>query len=332
MKFYDNTRISAFKKCPRFFYYRHVRDWTRGTNSALVFGGAWHEAMDCVWALLCDKETSHTTEEIVDRAMVEFMGKWYKDGMENPEEMDSIDLDNLRTNRPDIAREMLFEYIGTRRNLLQRDDFTLLEIEKPFAVPLDPNDPSLFYVGRIDKTFDFQGNIIAGEHKTTSLYSKSTGIRPQYLSSYSPNSQIDGYLYAGNIEFGPRFKSIWIDIALKHKTIHDTFVFLPIERQNTHLDSWLWEIHYWIGQIEANKEALMITESERGQQKYMAAFPKNTNSCMDFNTECTFMDLCKMWTNPTEKETPNGFKEEKWEPFNILNLESIGLEQETDHA
>ncbi|MBU2249242.1 MAG: PD-(D/E)XK nuclease family protein, partial [Gammaproteobacteria bacterium] len=43
----DSSKLKDFKRCPRYFFYRHVLGWQSQTpNNHLVFGSAWHEAME----------------------------------------------------------------------------------------------------------------------------------------------------------------------------------------------------------------------------------------------------------------------------------------------
>ena len=50
LRLYDNTRLAAFRKCPRYYYYRHVRHWEAlESKVALSFGKAWHAAMEYIW-------------------------------------------------------------------------------------------------------------------------------------------------------------------------------------------------------------------------------------------------------------------------------------------
>src|SRR4030095_813518 len=102
-------------------------------------------------------------------------------------------------------------------------------------------------------------------------------FRGDFLDSFSPNSQVDGYQYAAGPLYEGKLKSIWIDAALVHKTVHDGFKFIPIDRAGLALDAWLYEVDEWIYQIEGHTEALTYPEVIEGP--VMKAFPRNTSSC-----------------------------------------------------
>lgn len=332
-RLYDNTRLSAFKRCPRYFYYRHRRDWIKEGVSAiaLIFGSAWHRAMDSLWLAYSDRRQILTVDQAVDGAHLAFMQNWIENSLPSESDLTGIlsmklvdmsdEEKDFRMRNPMTAKEMLWEYAEKRRAMFLDPSFELVAVEQPFAVPLDPDDDSLLYVGRLDKVFRYKGQLLVGEHKTTSAYKAGGPFRGTFLESFSPDAQIDGYAYAAHMLYGDEFKAVWVDAALVHKDIHDGFLFIPVERQLSQLDGWLWETRQWIHQIEVND----ATVYDLGE--YMPAFAKNTNSCWDFFRACPYLSLCKMWADPSVQGTPIGYVEEKWEPFKELKLSEIGLKE-----
>jgi len=263
---------------------------------------------------------SNKTLELVKSSMAEFVSYWEENASETPVDQ----LTDPITGRPELrnaetAMEMLYNYIEERGPMLCGRDFKLLAVEQPFAVPLDEARPELIYIGRFDKVFKYQGRIYIGEHKTTTSYKKDGPFRFDFVESFSPNSQVDGYLYAAHLTYGDAVKGCWIDAALVHASVHDGFRFIPIDRHLEQLTGWVWETRYWISQIEANASAVDALRSERPNIPYMAAFPKNTTSCTNYGG-CPYLDMCKMWSNPEHFEEPDGFAIQKWEPFDELEL------------
>ena len=337
LQLYDNTRTSACKTCPRLFFFRHVLDLEpEVARPALIFGGAWHNAMDIVWprmiALRSRKgwlsKWTDIREDIVQEAFLAFCKEWEERGMPGVDRMETDRYKELAPRVPSTALEMLYEYTEIRKIMLTTGDIELIAVEYPFIVPLDPTNDSLYYCGRFDKIIKWNGRIHAVEHKTTSAYRKGGPFRASFTESFSPNSQVDGYLYSGRMEFGDLFKSVLIDAALVHPN-ETGFRLLPIERHTAQLDAWLWETHSWINYIQANHHALSKVEAS---DAYMSAFPKNTNSCISFETTCTYMDLCKMWANPLGRGIPPGFVENRWEPFEELDLHKAFARKDTAHG
>jgi hypothetical protein len=264
----------------------------------------------------------HTdTMQIVEKAMKAFVGYWEENANDyGPfEEFEKSGKPNIRNAQ--TALEMLYHYVEDRRLMLTDKTFQLISVEQAFAVPLDPNDETLVYIGKIDKIFRYQSDLLLKEHKTTTLFKKDGPFQAQFVDSFSPNSQIDGYLYSVSI-FYSKPKACWIDAALVHKDHHDGFKIIPIQRQPGQIETWLWEAHDWIQQIEANLEVYhegLYGRNKWDRQPYLAAFPKNTNSCTNYGG-CPYLDLCKAWSNPEREGTPLGFVVEPWVPFDELQM------------
>lgn len=323
LRLYDNTRLTDYKRCPRFYFFRHVMDWvsTGERKAALAFGSAWHAAMDSLW-----ESTALRTPRsaVMDSAYGAFIVKWIEEGMPPPNEIDLSTSEQLLPRTPARAAEMLEEYFDKRARFIL--DNEILDIERPFAVPLDPDDPTLFYVGRIDKIVAPSKSSVRGiEHKTTTAMRlddrKRQTIAGNFKESFSPNSQVDGYLYALSLLFPEMRSDVYVDAALVHKAGED-FAFIPQERKPSMINMWLWETHDWINKIETDK--IRLQECSEGDD-YMAAFAKDTRSCFDFNASCPYLDLCRARPNPLTwgEEAPQGYKTEHWDP-----LDHIGTPKE----
>jgi len=315
-EYYDNTRISAFKKCPRYYYFRHIRHWTVDKPAIpLIFGGAWHMAMEAIWPMLCDGAKQ---PDIIKAGFAAFIAEWTKRGMPHPDNMDYEMEKELAPRTPGTAFEMIMDYVANR--IGKTRDLELISVERPFIVPLDPTDDSVFYVGKIDKVIKQRGKVRAIEHKTTTAYKKDGGFRGTFVDGFSPNSQVDGYLYALHMLWPNQVQGVWIDAALVHRT-ETGFLFIPIEKQQNQLNSWLWETNYWISQIQAHTEALAACSAD---DQFLASFPKQTGSCQDFNKNCEYHDICRFKPNPaTIAAPPAGFHEEPWNPLHETGAEKL---------
>lgn len=322
---FDNSRISTFKVCPRKYLLEHVYGWRPDEKSvALTFGSGWHAAMDVVWRAATENLNDRSTvRSIVDEACNAFAVEWIKGGMPHPDELSSDDLDNLSPRTPPIAREMLHGYIEARKHIFQDPSFELLAVEQPFAVPLDPNDPSLFFVGRLDKIFRWRKAVRVNEHKTSSLYKKNGPFRSDFVDQFDVNSQIDGYIYALRSQYKKEAAGVWVDGALVHKTDHNGFLFIDQNRTDAQLDSWLWESHGYIDQIEGNKAA--YNERKNDDTEYLAAFPRNTTSCLMYG-RCSMLDICRTTSNPAKLNGPPlGYHVDFWSPFSTIKLGQLGF-------
>lgn len=339
LRLYDNTRLSCHKSCGREFYFTHVKHWRTSEIAApLAFGSSWHSGMDVIWAELAalKGDLQPRAEEILQKAFAAFYKNWLGEGMVDTMSMeaDKDKVDALKMRTPSTALEMMGEYIFEREDFIRSCE--LIAVEQPFVVPLDPSDPDLLYCGRLDKVVRHEGRVKIIEHKTTSLYKKAGFFRAQFLDSFSPNAQIDGYLYAAHQLFAdPDFRfrgECYVDGALVHRDVHDGFCFVPVERRIEHLDSWLWETLEEVRRVEVNKHRLEHDEPLIKRLDYLPAFGKNTGNCFSFNTACSYMDLCKAWANPEREwemeDPPKGYIYRKWSPFDQIPLERIGLTRE----
>jgi PD-(D/E)XK nuclease superfamily len=313
---YDNTRLSAYRDCPRLFFFRHVLHWrAEGLQWPLVFGSAWHSAMDYVWRkLLLEREVGPINHELIARgAYKKFVEEWIEQGAPAPEQMDYEMQQEIAPRTPLHAYEMLIGYVTNKAKLV--DDMELVATEKPFAVPMDA-EQEIFYIGKIDKQVRLKSNgrIRGIEHKTTTAYRKGGPFRAGYIDSFSPNSQVDGYLFALHMMHPNDVDGIWVDASLVHKT-EEGFMFIPVDKQLRMLDAWIWETRDWIERVEADK---LFASKLSPDAPYMKAFPKNTNSCWNFNRQCPYMYCCKAWPNPLGKPVPPNMVVDKWNPLKEL--------------
>lgn len=334
IELYDNTKVSGHKACERRYFYRHVLHLVPEgpPSAALAFGTSWHKAMDVVWAKLAAREGSDT--DILAAAFAAWHKSWVAEGMPPHDQIDDEVAQQYRLGprTPDTAIEMIHGYLLERRHFIQ-SQYRLVAIERPFAVPLEPDDPSLFYCGRLDKVIESaQGHIYVVDHKTTSMYKKDGFFRTSWLDSFSPDSQLDGYAYAAHLLYGDRFKGMFIDGALVHKHVHNGFCWVPVLRAVEALDEWWWETRAEIKRMKMNLWA--AREDSTQNLPYMPAYRKETGACYDFETACPYLDLCKSWTNPARQYrqhgVPLGYQVDPWSPFDVIQLEALGLKREEE--
>lgn len=317
LKLHDNTRLSDHRTCNRYYYFRHERHWTSVRKDAAPdFGTCWHVAQDVIWTAI---KKGMDDDTILSVAYAAFEEKWTELGYPRLEDATEDEVDTMKFRNTETAAGMIEEYIKKRRGFIENVE--LIDLEKAFAVPLDPHDETMFYVGRLDKVIRWAGRVWGVEHKTSSNYAREGYFKRQTLDSYDPNSQIDGYLHALHMLYGKEAKGILVDLALVHKTVHEGFEFVPVEKSVEALNAWLWEARQEIDRIEANQ----INARRVDNFGFMPAFPRNTNACSHYSG-CKYLDICKGTVDPREQvEPPMGFKEEKWEPFDEQLLHDAGL-------
>ena len=298
--FRDNTQLSSYKDCPRKFQLRHVMNWRpAGTGTPLVFGSSWHAGQDALWK----NAKEFSKQDLRHLAMLGFMSKWEEEGL--PTSLSLEQVEQLGARTPPVAEEMYLNYIEQRWQILQGCE--LIAIEQPFAVPL-PNIPDVWYVGRLDKVINYNGQRLIIEHKTTSEYKIDGGFRSLYLDSWDSDSQVKGYEFGGSLYF--QTDQVWIDAALVHKKVHDKFRFVPVQHQQPIILEWIESTCDWVTRLNRDIE-----------RNY---FPKNEGNCVGKYGACQFMDICRTQPAPAElKEAPYGYVVEPWSPFDTLGLDKL---------
>lgn len=309
---YDSSMLKVHRRCRRKFYFRHIQDWEAiGSSPPLTFGTAWHTAMDFVWQNLPNERDPIILAQGAYKA---FLDSWREQEMPPP---DDEDCDKLAPRTPDVAANMLFHYVQQRPQFIR--DCEVLEVERPFVVPIYPDKYHAMYCGRLDKVIRYRGRIWIVDHKTTTAYSRTQGFQPSFTDTFTPNLQIDGYAYAGHMLYGKAFKGVWIDAALVHKSqVH--FGLIPVERRLEHLDAWMAEVRRYISEIEQDLTALNTEHFP------LDAFVRNDDACYDWNRACPYLDICKMHADPTEVDMPMHLEHNHWSPLEhagIVRLEDF---------
>ena len=315
-RFYDNTMLGSYKECPRRFFLRHVLAWrSEGTSLPLIFGLSWHSAMDVVW----EYASKLSQADLPRAALAKFYETWEGEGM--PPELSVEQIEQYTPRTPNIAHEMLVQYVQQRWGMLQ--DAQVIAVEQPFAVPL-PLYPDVWYIGKMDKVVRYNGNTLALEHKTTTEYKKDGGFKSSYIEGWYSDSQIKGYQFGGGL-FYDDLTQVWVDAALVHKTVHDKYRFVPVAHQFPLLEEWVNDTREWVKRVEKDLNQFKIDGQLRP-----GVFPKNENSCFGKYGACPFVDICRTTSDPSKLDSvPAGYMVEKWEPFEILGLDKLIKQGET---
>jgi len=302
--FFDNSTLESARTCLRYFYFKHIRKFNPlGYRPPLVFGSSWHAAMDYFWPAASRGEKKTT---LLDGAFSEFLKIWQASNMIELDEMD------LYPRTPTKALELLDAYYNAYGEDLKR--YKILNVERPFIIPLTDDSQKLMYIGKIDKETEEErsGDINGWDHKTASI------LGEMWKNNFAPNSQMDGYFHAERMEYGQRFRGMYIDGIQVHKTKID-FARLPLICQTTQVERWLWETLEWIADIQANELALLEYRESNKHLDFLPAFKCNTKNCSNqYGKPCIYRDLCVYQNNPEDYEIRSEYFEENlWQPFEI---------------
>ena len=319
LRCYDNSRLADFKTCPRSYFFRHLLGWRREGNALpLTFGLSWHSGLEFLWS----NAKKLPSEQLLQGSMLSFLETWSSEGLSTELSMDEEEFFAPRT--PGVAHEMYYNYLNARKGILQ--NCTVIGNEQPFAVPM-PSLEKTWYIGKMDKVIELNGERLVIEHKTTTAYSIKHGFQPDYVESWGTSSQVKGYEFGANLHY-EGIDGVWVDAALVHKKIHDQFKIIPISHNVTLLQEWIANTATWIRVVQENEATFASTGNLTEKQ----CFQKNEESCFGKYGKCPYLDICRTIADPTTlKEPPPGYILDRWEPFDELGLSSI-LNEETENG
>lgn len=300
----DATKIKAFMKCPRFYFYSYVLGWRPEEPSIhLVFGSAWHEAMEYLML-------HGLSAESIEGAYSLFETEYRK--TYDP----SMDLLN-EPKTPANALRALVLYARNYKN--DHLDFEVLHTEVAGSV-LIGDDPLFFKIDTVvrDKV---TGRISSLEHKTTTSFSSfwlhqwrqnfQVGTYTYALRTWYSNENVDGVIINGAmIKPPPRVK---LNGELYANSRDCEFQRVPARMNETKVNDWVSQAAYWLAYIKAEFEALASCHPD---DDVMRAFPKVTESCTQYGKPCPYIDFCVSQPNPLRygNEVPIGMAVEHWDP------------------
>jgi hypothetical protein len=297
----DSSKLKCFMTCPRQYFYQYILGWRLDTpNTHLVFGQAWHEAMEHI--LLHGKD-----EQAIQGAYEKFLAK-YREHF--PEETD----ESRAPKTPENVLRGLVEYC----NKYDGDAFEVLYTEVAGTVPIDERRLLHWRMDNISR--NKEKGIFSLEHKTAyTLDSKwqdswqlsiQTGLYLHVLYCIYSVEDVWGILINGAcFRNAPRIKKDGTPYATDRG---NEFLRVPIQKTKEMMQVWMWTMQHYLDMLEWNMEQLSESKVD---DPVMMAFPCNTENCTKYG-RCPYMDFCTSWANPLQRchDIPYGFVEEWWDP------------------
>lgn len=294
----DASKLNTFMECPRKFFYSYLLAWrSEVPNNHLVFGSAWHKAME---HLLLHGYNADT----VLGAFAAFEKEYRKTFTEPATD------EMFWPKNPDRAFEALIAY--TREHQGDEVKFQPLYTEIAFSVSLDPER---VMHGRMDSIVRLveTGKIASLEHKTASSanrwgeqwpLSMQGSLYTHALCCLYGYDELHGIIFNGTV-----FKKV------KGTRGGEKFEFVreTVKRSKNGMQAWHANTLYWHQAVENEYELLSLTTDKH---ETMTAFPMNTTACSNY-FGCQFKEFCLAWKNPLQRcaEPPLGLKIERWNPL-----------------
>jgi hypothetical protein len=264
------------------------------TNVDLVFGSAWHLAME---HLLIEGYVGKSEEE-QNRVVTEAFRKFeacYRDSF------DPLSDEDRRPKTPANAFFALSHY----PDAFSADRFNVLHTEIAGSVMLESDTLIYFKMDSIIQ--DELGEYASLEHKTTGAYFSNNwparwmqkvqvGVYNHVLFCLYPEDEVKGVYING---YCPRSSD---PDKLFNRCL--------IGKTRRQMEDWAVNLSYWIGQIQQEFEELLRQDLEA---PVLSCFPKNTESCTDYG-QCRFLPWCYARPNPLIGAMPQEFQHELWDP------------------
>jgi hypothetical protein len=287
----DNSKLDTFMLCPQKYAYRfeeHLVPVERKRDSALMFGGAIHKALETLYKGTAFEKIPcplgpcpRCRDEQIPRISATFL-KYYQDDVEDPREIRTVDR----------GLDLLVQYLGKWR----REPFKAIAVEVPFELPFVGTEVTFVYIGRIDVFADNGGIPTVVDHKTTTRFGMV------FDSSFKLSGQFTGYMRGAEHKFGqPVFNGLVNALRVTTKIDDSSFARIYTQRTPEDFDVWERQVNHLATQI--------ITMRKRG------FFPKSAPfACGAYNRICEYYALCISAAQTRETLKQSAYEVSPWEP------------------
>ena len=285
----DSTKLQCFSACPRQFFYEYILGWRREyISNHLIFGQAWHEALEHIYKTGFDpKELGPAYEKfltIYRRELPESTDSWFKG------------------KTPDNALLALAEYV--RQYPTDTYEIEVLDTEVGGQVVIGRDREITVKLDLIGRR---NGQIMALEHKTGSACGET------WANQWKLSIQIGAYLHALNSCYDCEGYNpiIYVNGTFFYVKSRK-FMRVPMMRSGAAMLNWLETVHALMDAIEMEFAKLALASDSA---EVLAAFPMHPTACTSY-AGCQYHDLCTCVANPlTYSEPPTGYTTYWWDPL-----------------
>lgn len=286
----DSTKLQAFSSCPRSFFYEYILGWrAEQTSNHLIFGQAWHDALEHIYR-------NGMRPECVADAYNLFLQRYRS---QFPESTDSW----FKGKTPSNALLGLIEYV--KNHASDAYDLEVLDTEVGGQVAIA--DDRLITV-KLDLIARKGSKIMALEHKTGSACGQS------WERQWALSIQVGAYLHALNSAYPSYGRATIVVNGTFFYVKERKFLRVPCIRSGEAMLNWLNTVNSLYDRIEYELEVLSGCTAD---DCILKAFPMNPTACNNY-AGCQFHDLCTCVPNPLSRAMsgpPSGFVEFWWNPL-----------------
>jgi len=289
----DSSKLETLKLCPRKYYYRyekHLVPTDGKRDSALMFGGAIHRALDTLYrgtafdkvkCPVCQDGCFRCKGNPISRISATFLVN-YTDDTEDPKEIRTVDR----------GLELLVGYLTKWR----REPFRVLEVERPFELIFDPYGRPFKYIGRIDLIIDMDGIPMTMDHKTTTRFGMV------FDAGFKLSGQFTGYMRGGSRLIGREITSALANaLRITTKIDDSSYARIYTYRAPHEFDEWETEVQLAVDSIR--------------KMQASGVWPKSAPfACGAYNRVCEYYALCIASEQTRVTLMESAYKRLPWEP------------------
>lgn len=286
---WDSTSITSFATCPRKYYYSMLQGWTSIHKSVhLIFGGHYASALEHFHKHIAAGITFDDAQRLVVKEVLE--NTWDRENMVPQDWM------HASKTRDTLVRSIVWYLEHFKNDPMKTVILSDGKAAVEYSFSVDLNEDYV-YCGHIDRlvTYGDADDIYVQDQKTSGAQ-----ITPRYFEGYSPDYQMTGYTWAGQIIFSMPVKGVVIDAA--YIAVGFTaFGRQPVTRSDKQLEEFRHEVLHYIASAKRCHEA--------------GYYPMNRTACGNYGG-CEFRRICGAVPGIRDNLLEGQFKrKDRWDPL-----------------
>lgn len=299
----DNTALSAYMTCPREYFYSMVLHRRGGGRApALVFGSAWHKALEVHYKTGGD-------EAAVNEAVI--MSWEGHDAAEDYRTLDRVLLD-YRKYREKIGVPMKEE-----EQTLGWPEAPLVEV----AANVESGGLIHPYAGLLDRIITMDGLAYVQDHKTTSRLDK------HYFRQYELSPQMLGYTHIAK-QLLPGVRVVGVQINVSHVlTAKTEFHRQIVTFSPARVEEWTFNTNLWLRKLDADYAQFAEEQAQRPDalpgdgitESFMGHY--GDNACSRKYGVCGYAAVCGVAARVRRRVLEQEYEVEEWNPLKANEAE-----------
>lgn len=292
----DNTAMSAYMTCPREYYYSMVLHRRgKGKSPALVFGSAWHKAMEMHY------------KSGGDRDFVRYVVAESWEGHDSADDYRTLNrvLLDYDRYRKQYGEDPTKEDVGLTLGGVGPDAMVEIATNAQGSELLHP------WAGKLDRFIQIDALNYVEDHKTTSRLDK------HYFRQFELSNQMMGYTYLGD-QLLPADKIVGVRINVAHVLTEKTnFVRQVVTFGPNQIKDWARNINYWMKRLAADYELAAESTYEDIVSGKSPAFPLHfgDNGCSRKFGMCQYYSVCSSSPKLRQGVLEREFEINPWNPL-----------------